>query len=208
MPAEFTTPDPVERTCATAGRLAEEPGWAVPEKNVSRANVDVVVRAMRRLNQTAMRRFSDADVEQVHEDLDPELELDWSNSDAPDGAGRYGLAEWRAVMQSRTEELEEQHFDVLEIVDAPSDNVIVVMRVRGRGRVSGAEAEATSVTVWTLVEGKVSRVKLYRTKSRSPRSRGAFGVDDVQEQNGDSVTRLPAEQRVSRAGAQASAPRR
>ena len=134
---------------------------------MSQQNVDVVVRAMRWFNERAMRRFSDVGVEGAHEDFYPEVEFDWSNSDAPDGAVHHGLAEWRAMMQRRTEELTEQRFDVLEITDAPSDNVIVVVRVRGRGRASGVEVEARSITVWTLEKGKVSRVKLYRTRAEA-----------------------------------------
>ena len=79
------------------------------------------------------------------------------------------------MMQSRTEELTEQRFDVLEITDAPWSNVIVVVRVRGRGRASGVEVEARSVTVWTLEKGKVSRVKLYRTRADAVEAVGLEG---------------------------------
>jgi ketosteroid isomerase-like protein len=127
---------------------------------MSQQNVDVVVRVTRRFNELGVQ-------EGTSEDFDPEVEFDWSNSDAPDGAVYHGLAEWRAVMQSRTEDPTEQRFDVLEITDAPADNLIVVVRVRGRGRASGIEVEARSVTVWTLEKGKVSRVKLYRTRAEA-----------------------------------------
>jgi ketosteroid isomerase-like protein len=134
---------------------------------MSQENVDVVVRVI--------RRFNEVGVEEAHEDVDAEVEFDWSNSDAPDGAAVYhGRAEWRAFMQSRTEELKEQHFDVLEITDAPTDNLIVVVRVRGRGRASGVEVEARSVTVWTLEKGKVIRIKLYRTR---PEALEAVGLE-------------------------------
>jgi hypothetical protein len=97
---------------------------------MSQENVDVVVRVM--------RRFNEVGGEEAHEDFDPEVEFDWSNSDAPDGAVYHGLAEWRAVMQRRTEELTEQRFDVLEITDAPSDNLIVVLCVRGRAELAAS----------------------------------------------------------------------
>jgi ketosteroid isomerase-like protein len=126
---------------------------------MSRQNVETVRRVM--------RRFNDKDLDVASEDIDPEAELDYSNSDAPDSGVYHGHAGWRAFAQGRWEPWSERRFEVAELIDAPPDNVVVVGRMRGRGRVSGVEVEANSTTLWTLGDGKVRRIKLYQTRAEA-----------------------------------------
>src|SRR4030081_3249170 len=118
-------------------------------------NVEIVRRVM--------RGFNDKDLDAALDDIDPEAELDYSNSDAPASGVYHGHAGWRAFAQGRWEPWSERRFEVAELIDVPPDTVVVVGRMRGRGRGSGVEVEAHSTTVWTLRQGKVTRVKLYPT---------------------------------------------
>ena len=45
--------------------------------------------------------------------------------------------------------------------------MIVVNRVRMRGRGSGVEVEATGAQVWTIRDGKFQRAKLYQSKAEA-----------------------------------------
>jgi ketosteroid isomerase-like protein len=48
-------------------------------------------------------------------------------------------------------------FEIEELVDA-GECVVAATRLRGRGRSSGVEAEMREFSVWTLRDGRVSRV--------------------------------------------------
>ena len=43
--------------------------------------------------------------------------------------------------------------------------MVVVNRVRGRGRGSGVNVDATGAQLWTITGGKVRSVKLYQSKT-------------------------------------------
>jgi ketosteroid isomerase-like protein len=126
---------------------------------MSQENVEVVRRVL--------RQFSDQDIDAMLADVDPEVAIDYSESNAPDASVYHGHAACRAFVQGRYEDFEERRFDAVELIDAPPNAVIVVGLMRGRGRASEAEVEARSVTVWTVRDGKVSNVKLYQTRTEA-----------------------------------------
>ena|ERR1700676_1273617 len=134
---------------------------------MSQDNVEIVRRVM--------RRFNEKDLDAARGDIDPDAELDYSNSDAPDSAVYHGYAGWRAFAQGRWEPWSERHFDVTELIDAAPDTVVVVGRMRGRGRASGVGVEAHSATVWTFREGKVTRIKFHRTSDEALKAVGLAG---------------------------------
>jgi ketosteroid isomerase-like protein len=134
---------------------------------MSQENVETVRRVM--------RGFNDPDFDAAREDIDPDAELDYSASDAPDGLVYHGHPGFRAFAQGRWEPWSERRFDITELIDAPPHTVVVVGRMRGSGRVSGVEVEASSTTVWTLHQGKITRVKLYRTRDEALAAVGLAG---------------------------------
>jgi ketosteroid isomerase-like protein len=54
----------------------------------------------------------------------------------------------------------------VELIDA-GEQVIAVLSVRGRGRVSGIELEYRPAGVWTLRQGKVVRVVWFPTRDEA-----------------------------------------
>jgi ketosteroid isomerase-like protein len=123
---------------------------------MSRDNVEVVLRVLTRLN--------DQDLDAASEDIDPEAELDWSDSDAPDSGIYHGHAGWRAWVHGREEGFSGLRFDTTEVIDVPPNTVVVVARLLGRGRASGVEVDALGAGVWTLRDGVVIRLTLYQTR--------------------------------------------
>ena len=73
---------------------------------MSQDNVEIVRRVM--------RRFNDKDLDAALGDIDPDAELDYSTSDAPDSAVYHGHSGWRAFAQGRWEPWSERHFDVTD----------------------------------------------------------------------------------------------
>jgi ketosteroid isomerase-like protein len=131
---------------------------------MSQQNVEIVRRVL--------RSYNDQDINAAVEDIDPDAELDYSSSDAPDSAVYHGHAGWRAFAQGRWESWSERHLDVDELIDAAPDTVVVVGRMRGQGRASGVAVQARSATVWTLREGKVTATKFYPTSDEALKAVG------------------------------------
>jgi ketosteroid isomerase-like protein len=131
---------------------------------MSQENVEIV--------QRIMQRFADQDIEAALEDIDPEATLDWSNSDALDSGVYTGRAAWRSFMQARDEALGERRFEPAELLTPAADTVVLVGRVRERGRVSGVAVETRGATVWTLRDGKVVSLKIYQSTDEALKAVG------------------------------------
>ena len=98
--------------------------------------------------------------------------MDWSNSIGPlKGiySGRTGLME---LWQSFLEAWQEVRWDPQEFIEVDEARVIVVNRVRMRGKRSGADVEAIGVQLWTITDGKGRKVKLYQTKGEALEAAG------------------------------------
>src|SRR5438552_13019293 len=109
---------------------------------MSEQNVEVV----RRL----IRRFVEQDVEGGLEDIASDATLDWSDSDAPDRGVYRGHAGWRAFVLARDEALGARGFETIELLTPRPDTVVLLGRVRERGRTSGAEVAAQRAAVFKL----------------------------------------------------------
>ena len=119
-----------------------------------------------------MRRFLEQDVDGALEDVHPDAKLDWSSSDAPDSGVYTGHAAWRAFAGARDEVLAGRGFEFAELVASGPDEVVLVGRMRERGRTSGIEVQAQGSAVFTLREGKIARLKLYRTSEQALKAVG------------------------------------
>jgi hypothetical protein len=122
---------------------------------MSRANVEVV----RRVHEAAMRR----DVDTVLALYDPDVELDASRVQivgqneyrGHDGLRRF-FGEWHEAWESIDYSFE-------ELIDA-GDRVISVVTRRARGRASGADVQWPLALVWTLREGRVTRLAWFPSR--------------------------------------------
>jgi ketosteroid isomerase-like protein len=140
----------------------------------------ILVSVMWEQNLDVVRRligcFVEQDVQGALADITSDAILDWSDSDAPDRGVYEGHSRWRAFMEARDEALGARGFEVIEEVTPRADTVVLVGRVREQGRASGVEVAAQGAAVFTLRDGKVSRLKLFQT------SEDAFRALDLPEQ--------------------------
>ena len=128
---------------------------------MSRENVEVV----QRVYEAVARR----DTASVLSFYDPGVE--WDTSRSPTGTlmgprvfrGHEGL---RQVFREWHEAWENLEGNVEELIDA-GDHVIAVGTARGRGRASGVEVGFGIALVWTLREGKVTRVVWFPTRDEA-----------------------------------------
>jgi len=111
----------------------------------------------------SLRRIYDAfsrwDVDELVTDLAHDIE--WTMPDTlPWGGTRHGHDGVRAVVSVSQDHLAGRWADPDDFLDA-GDRVVVLGRMRGRGRTSGREYEVGFVHVWTMTDGMASRLHAY-----------------------------------------------
>ena len=124
---------------------------------MSQENVEILRATIAAIN----RGDLDQALVAAHEDF----EADWSNSIAPHGGVYRGRERARELFEAFLEAWEEFRWDVQQIIEVDEARVVVVNRVRARGRGSGVEVDATGAQLWTITGGEVRSVKLYQSKA-------------------------------------------
>jgi ketosteroid isomerase-like protein len=122
--------------------------------------------------------MSDANVKVVREaaaavngDLDSWLEY-WSDDidyraveGAPDDHGPiHGKAALRAYAQDWLDTFDDFIQQPIEVIDAGDEKVVAVIRVSGRAKLSGVEADLTYAVFYALQDGKIIRGREYWTR--------------------------------------------
>jgi ketosteroid isomerase-like protein len=125
---------------------------------MSQENVETV----RRLNEVFNERsfVENADL------LDPDMVWDVSHMPLPDAAtfsGRPGLVEF---LDAWTESFASEHVDAEEILDL-GDQVLVVIRHSGQGKASGIEIDQRFAMLWTVLDGRATRMEMYVTREEA-----------------------------------------
>ncbi len=116
---------------------------------MSQENVEVVRRGYAELSRTGEFSWELVDPEvEVH---DPPL--------TPDARAYHGHAGLREAMRNVELAFEEVSFEAEDFLDA-GDDVVVLVRMIGRGKGSGVEVDARIAHLWTLREGKGVRVRV------------------------------------------------
>ncbi len=115
---------------------------------------------VRRFEDAFTRRDLDAALSCVHADF----EFDWSNSMGPFVGTYRGHEGLRRFWSELLEVWEEFSPQAEEHVECSNDTLITLDVVRGRGKGSGIDMEAHGAMLWTLREGKISRVKMFQTR--------------------------------------------
>jgi ketosteroid isomerase-like protein len=124
---------------------------------MAQENIELIRRTIDFFNRKEIDRALDA--------MDENLEMDWSNSIGPlkgTYIGRTGVVE---LWQSFLEAWDEVRWDPQEFIEVDENRVIVVYQLQMRGSRSGIEIDATSAQLWTIIDGKGRKVKLYQSKS-------------------------------------------
>lgn len=85
------------------------------------------------------------------------------------GTGMAGLAEmWREWM----EPWDTYSTEVKGVTETDDDRVLVLIRDRGRLRGSEAEVEQLGASVWSLRDGKITRVEFHSNRESARRAAG------------------------------------
>jgi ketosteroid isomerase-like protein len=96
---------------------------------------------------------------------DPEIEL--VRPEAPNGAVLKGLASTAVGWRNWLSAWDDYHAGADEYRVIDDERVLVLGRMRGRGRISGAKGETETANLFHIREGKVTRLVLYQNRDHA-----------------------------------------
>src|SRR5687767_5523363 len=91
--------------------------------------------------------------------------MDWSNSIGPLRGVYRGKDQITGFMETFFEAWDELEWKLDEVTGVGQEQVLVVTRLRMRGRASGVDVRAGGAQVWTLRDGRLARAKVYQSKA-------------------------------------------
>jgi ketosteroid isomerase-like protein len=100
-----------------------------------------------------------------YERLDPEIAMVESKS-LPGAAAAHGIDAVRRYIESFAKYWDEIRFEPQEYIDA-GEQVVVVARLLGQNKSSGAAVERTWAYVWTLRDGRALRMDGYADRQEA-----------------------------------------
>jgi ketosteroid isomerase-like protein len=121
---------------------------------MSQQNVEIVRRVI--------EAWNSRDLEGALRDLDPDAEVDWSESSGVQRGVYRGIEEITRFWQEWLDLFQEIDVRPEAFIDA-GEHVAVPNRTYMRGR-DGVEVDAGSTSVWTLRDGKIVSHRLYQEK--------------------------------------------
>ena len=84
----------------------------------------------------------------------------------------HGKDAVRAYAQDWLDMFDDFKMEPVELVDAGEDQVIAVLRISGRAKLSGVETDLTYAALYTIRDGKVARGREYWTKEQALEAAG------------------------------------
>ena len=114
--------------------------------------------------------FNRGDLDAAFEHVTPDAVWDFSEREM-NPAVLHGPDAYRRDYEAAREVWEELRLEPEEFFDA-GDRIVVFVRQRGRGRGSGMEVEELLASVFTIADGKVTSMRLYRDRERALRDAG------------------------------------
>jgi ketosteroid isomerase-like protein len=92
---------------------------------------------------------------------------------APDDHGPlHGKEAVRAYIEDWRDTFDDVAVELVELIDAGENTVVVVLRLTGRAKLSGVETDLTYAVVYTVRDGKIARGREYATRAEALEATG------------------------------------
>jgi ketosteroid isomerase-like protein len=137
---------------------------------MSQENVEIARRAHEAFSRADLDVF---DLDAFYRYTDPDVVVDWSRSHGLEAGVYRGEAETRRFWDTFFEAFDRVVVEPLEFIDH-GESVVVPHHLRAQGR-NGVQVEAHSTTVFTIREGRILELRLYREKSEALKAVGVAG---------------------------------
>ena len=126
---------------------------------MSQKNVEIVKRTYDGINDA----YKTGDyLQPIEEVCHPDVVLRTSGM-FPESGEYHGYAGLREFTSSQAEAFEQMSVQPAEFVDA-GDQIVVPVRFGGTARHTGIETTFSVAHVWTILDGKVSRLDMYQSR--------------------------------------------
>jgi ketosteroid isomerase-like protein len=86
-----------------------------------------------------------------------------------------GKAAVAAYVQDWLDTFDELTSEPIELIDVGGDQVIAVLRISGRAKLSGVETDLTYAVVYTIRDGKIARGREYAARDEALEAAGLLG---------------------------------
>ncbi len=128
---------------------------------MSQENVEIVRRIYDALSQ--------GDFERALEDAEPDFE--WMPPEQDIQGPVQGAESLRRFLKDQTEAFEDFRVEAEELKEH-GDQVLALIRVRGRGRASGVEFDIRAATLWTFRVGRLIRGQVFPEREKGLEAAG------------------------------------
>jgi ketosteroid isomerase-like protein len=126
------------------------------------------VKTVRNMAEAINRGDPDTWAEYIADDIDYR-----AVEGAPDDHGPiHGKDALRAYLQDWQDTFDDFTSEPVELIDAGEDNVIAVIQISGRAKLSGVETDLTYAALYTFREGKIVRGREYWTREEALEAAG------------------------------------
>ena len=107
--------------------------------------------------------------------LPPDFELHQASSIVDTAGIFHGPGAPNASLDELAESFEDLVFEPEEFIEAPRDQVVVLIHVQGRGRGSGIQIDNRIAWVFTFRDGKAARMDIYEERADALKAVGLAG---------------------------------
>ena len=121
----------------------------------------------------AYEAFHEGGVEAILDRVSPDFEVRDRES-APDRSTLVGGEGIMELVRLNMEVFDELELEPIEFIDR-GDTVVVVLRMRVRGRSSGVAVDSETVHAWEFSEGRATRMQVYADRQRALDTLGLEG---------------------------------
>ena len=101
-------------------------------------------------------------------------EISWRAIEgAPDDVGgMHGIEAARRYVEDWFDTFDDFTAEPVELIDAGEDQVVAVLQIMGRAKLSGVETDLTYAALYTIRDGKIARGREYWTKEQALEAAG------------------------------------
>jgi uncharacterized protein len=110
-------------------------------------------------------------VARVYETFDPAIEVR-EDPRFPEAGTYRGIDAVRAYFRQFTEPFDSFVFELDDVLDAGGDQVVLLFHIEGRGKDSGAVFEEDPAWIYTIRDGKVTRIEAYLDREEALEATG------------------------------------
>jgi ketosteroid isomerase-like protein len=131
---------------------------------MSEENVEIVRKAFDTFNAFGRGELIAEDVAEV---VDPQIEFDWHDERTLPDLPQHlrGFPEFVRFGDQLRNAWAEVTLELLEIIQAPDGRILTLSRQRSRGRESGVPVVNHVFHLWTIRDGKVRKIELFRHRA-------------------------------------------